>query len=100
MVGLRNRDQHRARDGRARYAGVGRGRRAVASLLVLVAAILSYTALRSPAAGKWLECYADLIFVFGLMLMVVLGFVLAWVGRRWRGLRITAPCGSRGMERL
>ena len=56
-----------------------------------VAAILSYTALRSPAAGKWLERYADLIFVFGLMLMVVLGFVLAWVGRRWRGLRITRP---------
>lgn len=50
---------------------------AVDSALFLAAAILSYASLRSSAAGWSLERYADLIFLLGLVLMVIVSFMLA-----------------------
>jgi hypothetical protein len=51
---------------------------AVDSTFFLVAAILSYLSVRSHEHSARLERWADFVFMFGLTMMVVISFMLAW----------------------
>ena len=48
------------------------------SLLFLASAMLSYFSLRHPVMAERFERMADVIFLLGLALMVVVGFVIAF----------------------
>ena len=48
------------------------------SLLFLGSAMLSYFSLRRPILGEKFERLADVIFLLGLAVMVVVGFVIAF----------------------
>lgn len=51
---------------------------AVNSLIFLISCFLSYMSLRSYRAAGAFERYADILFLTGLSVMVIGGFVLAW----------------------
>jgi hypothetical protein len=49
---------------------------AVAAVIFLLSTLLSFASLRAAAA--WPERYADVVFLLGLLMLVVCGFMLAW----------------------
>ena len=49
---------------------------AVAAVVFLLSTILSFASLRAAAA--WPERYADVVFLLGMLMLVVCGFMLAW----------------------
>lgn len=51
---------------------------AFSGLIFLVSCFLSYISIRSTGRAVKLEKYADFLFLFGLSLMVIGGFLLAW----------------------
>jgi hypothetical protein len=51
---------------------------AINSLIFLISCFLSYMSLRSYKAAGTFERYADILFLSGLSLMVIGGFLLAW----------------------
>lgn len=51
---------------------------AVNGLIFLASCFLSYSSLRSPRRAAAFERYADILFLTGLSLMVVGGFLIAW----------------------
>ena len=51
---------------------------AINGLVFLVSCFLSYMAIRHPRHAFALEKYADILFLIGLSLMVIGGFLLAW----------------------
>jgi hypothetical protein len=50
---------------------------AVAAVTFLLSVFLSFMSLRTPD-GAWGERYASLVFLFGLLLLVGCGLMLAW----------------------
>ena len=48
------------------------------SLLFLTSSVLSYFSIRRPRAGMPNERLADIIFLLGLAIMVIVGFVIAF----------------------
>jgi hypothetical protein len=51
---------------------------AVDGLVFLASAVFSYLSLRAEREAQWLERFADMVFLGGLVLMVVASFMLAW----------------------
>jgi hypothetical protein len=51
---------------------------AIDGTFFLVAAICSYLSVRSQQHSQRLERWADIVFMLGLMLMVIVSFMLAW----------------------
>lgn len=51
---------------------------AFTGLVFLVSCFLSYMSIRSPRLSARFEKYADFLFLAGLSLMVIGGFLLAW----------------------
>lgn len=51
---------------------------AVAAVIFLLSALLSFVALSTRAGAMGLERYADVVFLVGLLLLVVCGIMLAW----------------------
>jgi len=51
---------------------------AVNGLVFLVSCFISYIAIRHPRKAFALEKYADILFLIGLSMMVIGGFLLAW----------------------
>ncbi len=51
---------------------------AINSLIFLVSCFLSYISLRPSKAAGTFERYADILFLTGLSVMVIGGFLLAW----------------------
>ncbi len=56
---------------------------AVNGLVFLVSCFLSYISIRRPQLSARYERYADVFFLFGLLLMVLGGFLLAWEFERF-----------------
>lgn len=56
---------------------------AINGLVFLVSCFLSYISIRRPRLSVRYERYADLFFLFGLLLMVLGGFYLAWEFERF-----------------
>ena len=51
---------------------------AVGALTFLISTLLSYMSLRSPRVSSRLERFADLVFLLGLLILVISGFMIAW----------------------
>ncbi len=51
---------------------------AVDGMIFLASGLLSYLSLRREGDGGWIERWADLIFLAGLVLMVAASVMLAW----------------------
>lgn len=56
---------------------------AFTGLVFLVSCFLSYISIRSPRLSARFEKYADFLFLAGLSLMVIGGFLLAWEFERF-----------------
>ncbi|MHB9119718.1 MAG: hypothetical protein ACYC2R_15820 [Burkholderiales bacterium] len=56
---------------------------AINGLVFLVSCFMSYISIRRPQLSTQYERYADMFFLFGLLLMVLGGFLLAWEFERF-----------------